>query len=419
MKRTLRFLGLLGLFLLGVGLGTIVGIALDGQALPAFLQPTGIPLGATADFRLMAEAWRGIYAVYVDRPALQARRLTYGAIAGMVDALGDTGHSRFLDPEMVQQQRDYVQGQFVGIGVYVEVREGHIVIAAPMDGSPAQQAGLRAGDIILKVDGENAVNLPLDQVRNRILGPENTSVMLTVLNPNTGQVRDVTLTRARIQVHNVLWQRLPGTSIAHVRIVGFSEGMTQDLQKALLDVQQQELTGMILDLRNNPGGLLKEAVGVVSQFLDSGNALLVKDAQGKITPVPIEDGGVALDMPLVVLVNKGTASAAEIVAGALQDAGRAKLVGETTFGTGTVLSEYPLSDGSALLLAVEEWLTPTGRVIWHQGIAPDVECALPSTAHPLLPLTEAGMTPDQLQATEDEQVLRALELLAPPGVTVR
>ena len=413
MKRKLGLLGLLGVFLLGLGLGTILGIVLDGQAWPAFL-PIGSPTNDTIDLGLLTEAWHLIQKVYVDRPAIQAQPLTYGAIGGMVNALGDVGHSRFLDPEMVQEQRDFVQGQFEGIGVYVEVREGHMVVVAPMDGSPAQQAGLQSGDVILKVNGENTVNLPLDQVRSRILGPEGSSVTLTVLSPNTGQARDVTLVRARIDVHNVLWQRLPGTTIAHVRIVGFSEGVAKDLQQALLDVQQQQLTGVILDLRNNPGGLLEEAVTVASQFLGSGNVLLVKDAQGTTTPVPVEEGGVALDIPLVVLVNEGTASAAEIVAGALQDAGHARLVGETTFGTGTVLGEFQLSDGSAMLLAIEEWLTPAGRVIWHQGIVPDVEVTLSPNVYPLLPLAEVGMTPDQLQAAGDEQVLRALELLVPP-----
>ena len=414
MKRKLGLLGLLGVFLLGLGLGTLLGMVLGGQAWPAFLQPSGSPAADTIDLGLLTEAWHLIQKVYVDRPAIQAQPLTYGAIGGMVNALGDVGHSRFLDPEMVQEQRDFVQGEFEGIGVYVEVREGHMVVLAPMDGSPAQQAGLQSGDVILKVNGENTVNLPLDQVRSRILGPEGSSVTLTVLSPNTGQARDVTLVRARIDVHNVLWQRLPGTTIAHVRIVGFSEGVAKDLQQALLDVQQQQLTGVILDLRNNPGGLLEEAVTVASQFLGSGNVLLVKDAQGTTTSVPVEEGGVALDVPLVVLVNEGTASAAEIVSGALQDAGRARLVGETTFGTGTVLGEFQLSDGSAMLLAIEEWLTPAGRVIWHQGIVPDVEVALSPNVYPLLPLAEVGMTPDQLQAAGDEQVLRALELLVPP-----
>jgi carboxyl-terminal processing protease len=249
-------------------------------------------------------------------------------------------------------------------------------------------------------------------VIGRILGPAGTQVTLTVLTPDTGLTRDVTLTRAHITLHNVVWQRLPGTNVAHLRIVAFSKGVTDDLKQALTEIQQQGLTGIVLDLRNDPGGLLDEAVGVASQFLGSGNVLLEKDAQGKVTEVPVQKGGLALDTPLIVLVNEGTASAAEIVSGALQDAGRATLVGETTFGTGTVLNQFGLSDGSALLLATEEWLTPNGRLIWHQGIAPDEAVALPTGTAPVLPEAEAGMTPEQLQASGDAQLLRALELLA-------
>lgn len=156
---------------------------------------------------------------------------------------------------------------------------------------------------------------------------------------------------------------------------------------------------------------MSEAVGTASQFLESGNILLEMDAQGKVTPVPVEEGGLAPKLPLIVLIDPGTASAAEIVSGALQDGGRAELVGETTFGTGTVLNEFSLSDGSALLLATEEWLTPEGRLIWHQGIAPDVRVNLPQGTHPLLPQAEAGMTWEQIRGSGDAQLLRALDLL--------
>jgi carboxyl-terminal processing protease len=323
---------------------------------------------------------------------------------------------------MVQEQHDFTQGHFEGIGAYVEMKEGHVVIVAPMDGSPAQQAGLHPGDIILKVDGENVAGLPIDQVVSRIVGPAGTSVTLTILIPETGQTRDVTLMRAKITLQNVIWQRLPGTQIAHVRIVAFSQGVTDDLKQALTEILGQGLTGIVLDLRSNPGGLLDEAVGVASQFLGSGNVLLEKDARGEITPVPVQEEELAPDLPLVVLIDSGTASAAEIVSGALQDAGRAKLVGETTFGTGTVLNEFSLSDGSALLLATEEWLTPKGRVIWHQGIAPNVQVILPQGTSPLLPEAEPGMPPEQVQNSGDAQLLRALELLAgeplPPPVEI-
>jgi len=411
MKRLLTCLGVIVMILLLLGAGLTGGIALDRQVLARYVPPNNVPVGATADFQLMAEAWNTIDESYVDRPAVQSQALTYGAIGGMVDALGDTGHSRFLSPEMVQAQHDFTSGQFEGIGAYVEMKDGHVIILAPMDGSPAQQAGLHPGDIILEVDGENVTGMPIDQVVGRILGPAGTSVTLTIMTPGTEETRDVTLVRAQIDLQNVVWRQLPGTEIAHVRIVAFSQGVTDDLKKALREIQQEGLVGVILDLRSNPGGLLSEAIGTASQFLESGNVLLEKDAQGKTTAVPVLKGGLAPDLPLVVLIDAGTASAAEIVSGALQDAERARLVGETTFGTGTVLNEFTLSDGSALLLATEEWLTPNGRTIWHQGIAPDIQVTLAQGTSPLLPQAEEGMTPAQLQDSGDAQLLRALELL--------
>jgi carboxyl-terminal processing protease len=412
MSRILRTSIILGVALAILVLGLGGGVLLDRTVLPTVVPPSSIPSDATPDFQLIGEAWDIIHQDYVDQQAVQAQPLTYGAISGMVDALGDTGHSRFLSPQMVQQQHDALQGQYEGIGAYMEVKDGRIVIQAPMDGSPAQRAGLRPGDVILRVDGQNVTDLPLDQVVARILGPAGTQVTLTVLDPKTGNTRDVTLERAKITIENVNWQQLPGTTVAHVRIATFSQGVTQDLKRALAAVERQGVTGLVLDLRSNPGGLLDEAVGVASQFLDGGNVLLEKDVQGKITPVPVRRGGVALDIPMVVLVDQGTASAAEIATGALQDAGRATIVGETTFGTGTVLRDFPLSDGSEVLLATEEWLTPNGRVIWHQGIEPDVIVALPADAEPLLPMAERDMTAEQLRASSDAQLLRALDLLS-------
>jgi carboxyl-terminal processing protease len=216
------------------------------------------------------------------------------------------------------------------------------------------------------------------------------------------------LTRARITVNNVTWQKLPGTTIAHLRIAGFSQGISRDLRQTLTEMQQQGVTGIILDLRNNPGGLLDEAVNTTSQFLSSGDVLLEKDAQGTTTHINVRSGGAATKIPMVVLINNGSASASEIVAGALQDAKRATLIGEATFGTGTVLQEFSLSDGSALMLAVQEWLTPNGRVIWHKGITPDQTVTIPATANILTPESERDLTAPQLQASDDQQLVRAL-----------
>jgi len=408
-----RFFSLwqLSILLISVGVGLVGGVLLDRQGLVAFAPSSTGARETAPNWRLLAEVWHTIQRFYVDRSAVQPYRLTYGAINGMVDALGDTGHSSFLTPEMVDLMRSVTEGQFEGIGAEIQMKDKRVVIVAPLDNSPAQRAGLRPGDIILQVNQESVTRLPLEQVVQRIRGSRGTAVTLTLLDPNTEQTRDVTVVRERVAVHNVTWQPLPGTTVVHVRIAGFSQGVTKDLQQALTALERQGLTHIVLDLRNNPGGLLNEAVATASQFLSSGMVLLVRDAHGTTTPIPIQKQGVAPGLPLVVLINQGTASAAEIVAGALQDAHRAVLVGETTFGTGTVLKPFPLSDGSALMLAIEEWLTPNGRVIWHQGIAPDVVVSLKPPATLLLPDTERTLTAAQLQASDDAQLLHAVHLV--------
>ena len=207
------------------------------------------------------------------------------------------------------------------------------------------------------------------------------------------------------------WRALPGGAVAHLRIALFNDGAAREFRAALLEIQRQGIKSVILDLRNDPGGVLAEAVEVASEFLSGGNVFLVKDAEGKITPQRVKPGGVGTNMSVVVLVNGGSASASEIVAGALRDAHRAVLVGQTTFGTGTVLEQFQLSDDSALLLAVGEWLTPDGRSFWHKGLKPDAEVELPSNTIPLIPILETDLTADSLSSSGDQQLLRALSLL--------
>jgi carboxyl-terminal processing protease len=373
-----------------------------------------VPTPARPDFELMAEAWNTIERVYVDRKAVKPNRMTYGAIGGMVASLGDTGHSRFLTPDMAKQEANLIRGRLEGIGAEVQEKNNQLTIVSPMDGSPAQKAGLKPGDVILKVNGEEVSGLPLEQAVSRILGPAGTPVELTIFRPSSGETRRVALIRANIILRNVTWNLLPGTEILQLRIASFSKGVGRDLRKALASIEPRRLSGIILDLRNNPGGLFEEAVKVASQFLDKGYVALERNSAGKMTPVPVKPGGLAPIIPLVVLVNEGTASAAEIVSGALQDARRAKLVGEKTFGTGTVLEKFPLSDGSVLLLATEEWLTPAGELIWHRGISPNVTVPLPPGITPLFPAAQKGMTAKELEASRDEQLLEAINLLRHP-----
>jgi carboxyl-terminal processing protease len=254
----------------------------------------------------------------------------------------------------------------------------------------------------------------LDEVTSRILGPAGTQVTLTILTPSTGLEKEITLTRTKITIHNVTWQALPGTNIAHLRIAQFSAGSSDDLKKALQEIQSQKMTGLILDLRNNPGGYVPEVEVATSQFLKSGDIYQEKDSAGRIREVPVIKGGIATTIPMVLLVNSGSASGSEIAAGAIQDAGRAKLIGETTFGTGTVTRQFPLSDGSEVVLAISEWLTPSGRVIWHTGIKPDEEVKLDLNVIPLTPESERTMSAADLQASKDKQLLRAIELLRNP-----
>jgi carboxyl-terminal processing protease len=392
--------------------GVFGGVVLDREVLLDYVpSASASTAGAGLNTGLINQAWNIIRRNYADQPAVQSQALTYGAIGGMVDALGDTGHSRFLTPEMLKNENEFTQGSFQGVGIEVQVKNGNVVVVAPIDDSPAQRAGVRPGEIIAQVNGQDVTGLPLEKVIPMILGSAGTKVTITFRDPDTGKTRDIELTRAQIKVRNVTWAVVPGTTIAHVRLAAYSQGVSADLRKALQDIQQQGLTGIVLDLRNDPGGLLGEAVGVTSEFLKDGNVLLERDAQGKTTAVPVQPNAKVTDLPMVVLINQGTASAAEITAGALQDSHRATLEGETTFGTGTVLLTFGLSDGSALLLATQEWLTPGGQSIWHHGITPTVQVTMTNTAAPLEPQAERSMSVSQLQSSGDAQLMRALTLL--------
>jgi carboxyl-terminal processing protease len=326
----------------------------------------------------------------------------------MVNSLGDTGHSVFLTPAEVQQENQAIQGKLDGIGAEVSVKNGNVVVVAPIDGSPAQKAGLQSGDIILKVDG-TAVTGVQDAV-TRIRGTPGTSVTITILN-SAGTTLDLTIVRAEIKINSVIWQMLPGTTIADLRISSFSQGTSTALDTALAAIKTQGATGIILDLRDNPGGLLDEAIGTASRFLASGYVLEEKDINGNIKKDAVLNNVTKTNLALVVLVNGGTASAAEIVSGALQDTGRAKVIGGGTFGTGTALVGYNLTDGSELVLGVSEWLTPSGKSIWHTGLTPDTVVSLATGVAPLLPEAITGMTQAQLQASGDTQLLDAINLL--------
>lgn len=396
-----------GIFLFGLAFG--LGFA--AHSLAVTLAARGIGVGtATADddFLLLREAWGIVEERFVYRDSLDSRKMVYGALRGMLDALGDEGHTRFLTPDELRHSQEALSGRLEGIGAEISIRDGRPVIVAAIEGSPAARSGLQAGDVILAVGGEDTSRMPLTELTSKVRGPRDSQVTLTLFRPSTNETREVTLTREEIQLRVVSWAMVPGTTIAHLHLAHYGERARDELVQALGELRAAGATGLVLDLRDDPGGLLDQAIQVTSQFIGEGNVLLEEDAAGRRKAYAVQGEGMARDLPLVVLINRGTASAAEITAGAIQDHGRGLLVGETTFGTGTVLATFPLRDGSALLLGVAQWLTPNGRAIRGQGITPDINVSLPPGVSRLQPRVESTLTPEALEASGDAQLLAAV-----------
>jgi carboxyl-terminal processing protease len=395
----------------GAGLGV-------GRAVPVDLAGVGGPVAASpgasdGKLALIREAWDAIHQNYVDAKDLNDQTLAYGAIDGMTNAVGDTGHTTFMTPEERKAREAALSGSYVGIGAEMDVtKDGLPLVVGVFRGSPAEAAGLRAGDIMVAVDGKATAGSDLDTVIGWVRGEAGTTVTLTVKAGPDGPERTLKIVRADVHIQPVSWATVAGTKAADIRIEQFSQGAGDALIAALKAARAAGADRVVLDLRGNPGGYVSEAVKVASQFLASGTVYIERNAKGEEKASPVLPGGVATDMPLIVLVDHGTASASEIVAGALQDAGRAKIVGVTTFGTGTVLGEFPLSDGSALRIGTVEWLTPKGRVIWHAGITPDVTVDRADTITPIVPDQLESMTADQVAKLADPQLKRAIELVA-------
>jgi carboxyl-terminal processing protease len=365
------------------------------------------------EFAIFWEAWDYVVTHFVDRERVDFTAMTYGAIEGMLASLGDEGHTTFLPPDALKLHHTSLEGSFEGIGAYVSMEEGNVLIVAPINGSPAEQAGILAGDIILEVDGESVEGKSLDQVIFLVRGPADSQVVLTVRRPEVQDPVTVSITRDRIEVPSVSWSPIPNTDISYVSISQFTAGVDRELEAALREISEVRANkGIILDLRNNPGGFLQQAIQTNSQFLPKGDLILIESDANQNQTVHRSRGlGYAREMPLIVLINKGTASAGEITAGALKENDRAFLIGETTFGTGTVLNQFGLSDGSAILLGVTNWLTPSGNLIKGQGITPDLEVKQPASSKHVNADVLRNLTEDQFGTIEDTQFLKALEQL--------
>ena len=331
-----------------------------------------LQLGNTTDtdeeLAIVKEAWDIIYRDYVDPDSLDVTTLSHGAIRGMLEALGDP-HTSFLDAETYQQWLSSLEGKYEGIGAYVGVEDEQIMIIAPIPGFPAAEAGIKAGDIILEIDGKPASGMSIKEAVLNIRGTRGTSVKLLVLHDGETEPVELEIIRAEIELPSVNFE-MRG-DIAYIYIAHFTERTNTELVPVLKEIAAGTATGFILDLRSNPGGLLLTVIDVANHFLDEGVILYVVDNQGKKTASRAKSGGLATDLPLVVLVDGYSASGSEVLAGALQDNGRAEVAGTITYGKGSVNIHRQLSDGSALYITNGRWLTPGGRVIEGQGIEPD------------------------------------------------
>ena len=371
------------LLLGGFSGGFVVGhmFPLNGfqQSLPATLPgiPTvspgtqsSTPQDLQTFFKPFWDAWQIIHTDYVDQP-VDNTKLLEGAITGMMQSLGDA-HSEYMNPQVYKDATAELSGSFEGIGAYVDTSGTLLTITKPIPGSPAEKAGLKAGDQIIAVDGVDMVGVSPEQVRSKVIGPAGTTVHLTVRRPGQSTALQFDIVRAQINVPSVSGKMLDN-GIAYVQVSDFGQTTTDELKTTLTTLMAQNPKGLILDLRDNPGGYLNTAVEVVSQFVDHGPVVYEQTSDGKKKEYDAMSGGLATKIPMVVLINSNSASASEITAGALQDDGRAKLVGVVSYGKGSVQIRVPLSNNEgAVAITIAHWLTPKGTLIDKKGLTPDV-----------------------------------------------
>lgn len=375
------------------------------------------PAGTTVDFAIFWDVWNKIFRYYIDSSSLDMGKMLNGAITGMVGAVGDP-YTSYFPPKENQDFKDDLGGAFEGVGMQLGLKDGHIIVVAPLKGMPAEKAGVRAGDWIVKVNTEDTNGWTVATAVTKIRGPRGTSVSLQLLHENELTPVDISVIRDTIVVASVeSWVkdvahideikgatesasfRTRSDKVAYLRLTRFGDRTNDEWLSAVTEIVSAQkknggLAGLIFDLRNNPGGYLDGSVFIGSEFIKTGTIVSQVNSDGTRQDFTVNRKGSLLDIPLVILVNNGSASAAEIVAGALRDHKRGKIVGETTFGKGTVQTPYDLSGGAAVHITTGKWLLPSGASISKEGVKPDIEIRLQS-----------------LEASADAQLAKGIEFL--------
>lgn len=346
---------------------------ISGMNNPAdFLKNTENETSDKIDFSVFWKAWNKIEQKHIDKDSLNRQEMVYGAIDGMVEAVGDP-YTSYMNPDESSQFSSDMEGSFEGIGAELGIRDNFLVVIAPISGMPAEKAGLRAGDKIIKINDELSSDIDIDTAVSKIRGPKGTEVSLTIIGQNSTETKEIKITRDTIDLKSVNYEQKWG-NIAYLQIASFSEDTANEFNKEITKVIADNNKGIVLDLRNNPGGFLNIAVEIASRFVPKGSVVVQeKHRDGTIQKFESIGGNVFSEIPTVVLINEGSASASEILAGALKDLNGSKLIGKKSFGKGSVQELDKFSDGSSLKITIAEWLTPSGKSINKTGLEVDEE----------------------------------------------
>ncbi len=381
---------------------TLKKVEYTGQVLNKYGLIPKDKLSKDVDFNLFWNVWDLLHKQYVDKGNLNEKKMFYGAMRGMVAALGDP-YTVFMDPKNAEEFANDLAGIFEGIGAEIGIRKEILVIIAPLVDTPAAKAGLKAGDKIYAIDGVSTAGMTVDEAVNKIRGPKDTEVILTISRDGIAKAKDVKIKRGVIVVKSVNTEsRSDGIFV--IKITNFNNDTLYLFKQAVSKIIEANPKGIILDLRNNPGGYLDTAVEVASEWIEDGNIVTEKFTEEKKNEYLARGRARLKDFSTVVLVNQGSASASEIVAGALKDFGKATIIGKETFGKGSVQTMEELSDGSSVKITVAKWLTPKGNCINDHGIMPDI----------IVELTEEDYT-----NLKDPQLDKAIEMLRGKKLEVR
>lgn len=346
------------------------------------------------NFSLFWEAYNKVREGYLDPGKIDIDKVIYGAISGMVESLEDP-YTVFMSPNDTKMFLDDISGSFEGVGMEISIKDGQLTVITPLEGTPAQKAGLMPGDKVVQINGESTLDISIDEAARLIRGDRGTMVTLTVFRENWDSLKDFEIVRDVIEIPSMSWKMLDN-NVAHIRIHHFSQNADLDFNKIAVEILAQGAEKIILDLRNNPGGYLEVASSIAGAFVQSGKVVVIEDTGEEQKEHLARGSLIFLQRPVVVLINQGSASASEILAGALRDNNGVKLIGKTSFGKGSVQQMEMLSGGSSIKVTIAEWLTPNGETINEVGLEPDIE---------------VEMTIDDVRAELDPQLDKAIEII--------